>query len=177
VPEQERDQSKKRVCLGKIAQAHGVKGLVKLHVFAEDPSTLNGSLYTDQSSDQTITLRLKNRVNKYWLAEIEGISDRDSAEALRSTELWVNKDQLAKTIQEEEYYVEDLIGADIRNEKSENIGKIKAVNNYGAGDLLDIELADGSELLIPFTKECVPIVNIDQNYITLGNITPYMELK
>lgn len=84
----------KRLCLTQIATAHGVKGLVKLHVFVEDTSLLNGALFTSETGPETLSVTLKNATAKHFLAEIEGIKDRDAALALRGTKLYLDREAL-----------------------------------------------------------------------------------
>ncbi|HOO82797.1 MAG TPA: ribosome maturation factor RimM [Alphaproteobacteria bacterium] len=137
-----------RICVGRIASAHGVKGLVKLLPFCEDPALL------EQALDFKITL--KNPMGKYMLAEIEGVKDRNAAEALRNTELFVTRDQLPEIDDDDTFYFEDLIGMTCVDENGMEIGHVKAVENFGAGDLLEVQLKSGQEVLLPFTDEYVP---------------------
>ena len=83
-----------RICVAKITTAHGVRGLVKLKIYAEDIALIDGALFTEETGDNTITLTLKSATNKFWLAEIEGITDRTQAEKLRGTELYVARSAL-----------------------------------------------------------------------------------
>ncbi len=151
----------KRVCLGKIAQAHGIKGFVKVLSYGEDPQLLNGALYSSENASDTLTMSLKNSLGKYWLAEIKDVSDRDAAEKLRGTELWVERDNLPKP-KNGEFYIDDLIGRRVINTDDVEIGKIIAVDNFGAGDLLEIQPLSDEAFYLPFTKENVPDIKEDR---------------
>ena len=144
----ELDQPSKRICIGKITGAHGVKGLVKIHPFCEDPELI------EQVSDFEITI--KSITAKHILADIKDINDKEAADTLRGTELFIARDQLPEIEDDGEYYIEDLIGMTAVNENGEMVGKIKAVLNFGAGELLEIRLKNGQELLVPFTDQYVP---------------------
>jgi 16S rRNA processing protein RimM len=162
----------KRILLGKIATAHGVRGLVKVMVFAEDPASLEkyGPLFKKGSGDETITLKMKNSLGskggKFWLAETEGVSDRTEAEKLRGTELWIDREKLPAA-GDNEYYIEDLIGLSVRDSKGKAIGTIAGLQNFGAGNLLDIRPNDGESFYLPFTKENIIKVDIPGKTVTI----------
>jgi 16S rRNA processing protein RimM len=163
----------KRIILGKIATAHGVRGLVKLLVFAEDPRSLEqyGSLYTSSDGGNVLTLKLKNSLGskgtKFWLAEVEGIADRTEAEKLRGTELWLDRDKLPAIAKNNQFYIEDLIGLNVRDKSGDTLGMVAAVRNFGAGDLLEIQPVLGESFYLPFTKENVPAVDIKGGAVTV----------
>jgi len=145
---------KNRICIAKIATAHGIKGLVKLHVFAEDPELANGKLFTSESDDKTLSLKLKNQTAKHWLAEIDGITDRNEAEKLRGTELYINKENLPEA-NKDEFYIADLIGLSCIDTDKKHIGKIIAVENFGASDLLEIQPDGAESFYLPFTDDTI----------------------
>ena len=155
---QDQQETAPRVCLGKIATAHGVRGLVKILVYGEDAMLLEElqPLYTSEHGKDTITLKMKNSAGKYWLAEIEGINDRTQAEKLRGTELWVNRELLPETIVEDEFYITDLVGMMVKDTNGNAIGNVIDVKNFGAGDLVEIKPERGESFFVPFTKEAVP---------------------
>jgi len=142
----------KEICIAKIATAHGIKGLVKLHVFADDSSLADGILFTSEGGDKTLSLKLKNQTAKHWLAEVEGITDRNEAEKLRGTELYIDKDNLPEA-NDDEFYIADLIGLSCIDKDNKHIGKIIAVENFGASDLLEIQPDGGESFYLPFTDD------------------------
>jgi 16S rRNA processing protein RimM len=146
-----------RICLGKVTTAHGVRGLVKVLVFGEDPYLLEefSPLYTSEDGTKTITLEMKSSGGKYWIASVEGVQDRNQAELLRNTELWVDRDRLPET-EEEEFYISDLVGMPVIDTTDKKIGKVVDIKNFGAGDLIEIRPATGDSFYVPFTKEAVP---------------------
>ncbi len=162
--------NKKRTCLGKIVAAHGVKGFVKIKPFGEDPFLMEelGSAFTSEDGDETLDIFLKSSTGKYILAEVEGCTDRNRAEELRGTELFYDRDLLPETDTEEgEFYHDDLIGLKAVDEKGAEVGKIIAVENFGAGDLLEIKPANGEAFYVPFNDDYVPDVNLESGIVTI----------
>lgn len=144
-----------RISLGKIVAAHGIKGLVKILPFGGDPKLLKelSPIYKGQENGATIEITLKNAIGKYWLAEIEGVKDRNAAESIIGTELWVEESLLpAPKTTDNKLYAHHLIGLAVIDNGA-STGTIKSVVNYGAGDLLEIQTPEGLSFLMPFTHE------------------------
>ncbi|MEM7618159.1 MAG: ribosome maturation factor RimM [Pseudomonadota bacterium] len=143
-----------RICVAKIATAHGVRGLVKLRVFVDNLDLLQNTLYTSEKDDSSLTLKLKNATAKHWLAEIEGVNDRNAAEELRGTNLYISKSDMPE-LEDGEMYVSDMIGLPVFDEQDNEIGKVLALDNFGAGDLLDIKPIGEDSFYLPYTDETV----------------------
>lgn len=150
-----------RVCLGKIAGSHGVKGLVKITPYGDDPSLIEtlGAAYTSKDGSDTIEIALKSAAGKHILALVKGVNDRDQSDLLRGTELYYDRDALPTIDEDDTFYYDDLVGMDAVDENGNVIGSIKAVVNYGAGELLEVRIKGGKELLVPFTDQYVPKVS------------------
>ena len=155
------EASARRICVAKIATAHGVKGLVKLHVFAEDIALLKGKLFTAETGDKTLGIILKNATAKHWLAEVDGIKDRTEAEKLRGTMLYIDRAALPEA-DENEYYITDLIGLSVIDEDKKEIGKAIDAQNFGAGDLLEIQPIGAESFYLPLNDETIIAVS-DKN--------------
>lgn len=155
----------RRICLGVIAGAHGIKGLVRVKSFTERPEDLTayGSL-SDEAGARAYALTLKGRVKGVMLAAVDGVTDRNQAEALKGTRLFVEREALPATEDEEVFYHADLIGLAVEDRAGQALGRVAAVHNHGAGDLLEIApeggTADGALLLLPFTAAAVPLVDL-----------------
>lgn len=157
----------KRVCLGAITGAHGIKGAVRIKSFTEQPkAVLSYGELTDKTGERTFTLSPAGQGKGVILAFIDGVSDRNAAEALKGTELFIDRSCLPET-DEESFYHTDLIGLAVYYADKPNIeaGYIKAVQNHGAGDILEIQETDGKQSLLPFTKANVPTVDLDAGKI------------
>ena len=160
--------SAKRICLGEISTAHGVRGLVRIRMYGDDPQAFSayGPLFTSETGDKTLTVKMKNAANKFWIAEVEGVSDRNAAEALRGTKLWIERSKLPETESDDEFYYEDLIGMVVRTEADGEVGAVVAVDNFGAGDLLEVKPPMGATFYIPFADEFIVEVNMPAGVIT-----------
>lgn len=151
-----------RVCLGVITGAHGVRGLVKVKSFTEQPEDLTryGPL-GDEAGKRQFRLTLKGRAKDALLASIEGVRDRDAAQDLRGTRLTVPRTALPAIDEPETFYYADLEGLAVEDADGQAVGTIKAVLNHGAGDLLEILPPDGGRsLLVPFTRLAVPEIDL-----------------
>jgi len=138
----------RRIALAAVAGAHGVKGEVRLKLFSDSVESLSRyqKLHVGGAERRLLAIRDSG---KTAVARFEGISDRSAAEALRGSLVEVDRSQLP-ALDEGEYYHADLMGLPAVDGQGDALGKVVAVENYGAGDLLEIELKDGKKSLIPF---------------------------
>ena len=160
----------KRIVLGMITNAHGVKGDVTIKPFGHDPNSLMdyGPL-TDKSGKQTFTiLSLRHSKKDLYVARIKELTDRNMAESVKSTDLYIELSQLPEP-EDDEFYYHDLIGLNVNLSSGELYGTIKTVENFGAGDILEI-LPQNSQktMYFSFTKEIVPSVNVKEGFIILA---------
>ena len=165
--------SPKRICIGKISSSHGVKGLVKIVPFGVDTSLLNGKLYTSETGNDTLDITLKNSLGKYILAQIEGVTSPEQAKLLKCS-LYVSRETLPEITDEDEFYIEDLAGLNVLDNNGEIIGSVIALQNYGAGDLLEIKPKSGASYFVPFQNEYVPNIDIEKNCITIKNAESFI---
>lgn len=151
----------KRVALAAVAGAHGIKGEVKLKLFTDNADSLaaHDQIYVGGRLVRLISVG----AGKVPVARLEGIGDRTAAEALRGQLIEVDRRALPP-LEDDEYYHADLIGLTCFSEEGETIGSVIGVENYGAGDLLDIELVDGRRSMIPFRD---PISRLEDARIVL----------
>jgi len=155
----------KPVMLAAIAGAHGVTGEVRLKLFGEGVSTLKRH---KSFTDGALTLKsLRDDGKGGAVARFAEISDRNAAEALRSTLLTVPRSALPP-LEEGEYYHADLIGLEAVSDTGEALGTVVAVENFGAGDILEIERPEGKRFMVPMTKFAVPEWNDERLVIATG---------
>jgi 16S rRNA processing protein RimM len=138
----------RRIALAAVAGAHGVKGEVRLKLFSDSVESLSRHerLYIGTVERRVLAIR---DGGKTAVARFEGIADRSAAEALRGSLVEVDRTRLPP-LEEGEYYYADVIGLPAVDGQAKPLGTVAAVENYGAGDLLDIELEGGKRCLIPF---------------------------
>jgi 16S rRNA processing protein RimM len=152
----------KRVMVGEIGRPHGVRGLVRLRAFTEDPAAIAAySPLTDETGAKRYVVTLKGGD----IAAIEGVADRDAAQRLTGTRLYVERDRLPPP-EDDEFYLTDLIGLAAVTEGGEALGTIRAVEDHGAGAFIIVAGA-GREHLLPFTRAVVPVVDVAGGRVTV----------
>lgn len=144
------DRSGRKIALAAIAGAHGVKGEVRLKLFSDSIASLSRHPNLVVGGVERRLLSIRD-AGKTPVARFEGVLDRSAAEALRGSLLEIDREQLP-ALEEGEYYHADLVGLSAFSREGELIGKVVAIENYGAGDLLDIAREDGKTSLIPFKE-------------------------
>jgi 16S rRNA processing protein RimM len=160
---------KKRVCLGAFAGAHGVKGEFKVKTFTETPENVAvyGPLESEDGS-RRFSLRLVRILKSdLVIATAAEIESREEAAALAGTRLYVDRAVLPEA-DEDEFYLEDLVGLEARGEDGRRLGVVTALHNFGAGDIVEVKLDGGGPLLLPFTKETVPEIDVDAGRIVIA---------
>jgi 16S rRNA processing protein RimM len=149
-----------KICVARIGAAHGVRGAVKLWTFTEDPLAVQhyGPLATKDGTRQFEVTHARE-ANGHLVATLKGIATREEAERLNGVELYIARDQLPKT-DEDEYYHADLIGLAAVTADDAPIGRVIAIHNFGAGDIIEIAPSHGATMLLPFTNAVVPTVDL-----------------
>ncbi|WP_096703894.1 ribosome maturation factor RimM [Magnetospirillum sp. 15-1] len=149
-----------RVRVGVIAGVHGVRGAVRIKSFTEEPADIGYySPVENEAGSVKFRLKVTGEVKGLVIATLDGVTDRDAAEALKGTELWVARERLPR-LAEDEFLYSDLIGLVAEGVDGKRLGIVKAVADYGAGDVLDIRLEPKGDMMVPFTQASVPEVDI-----------------
>ncbi len=161
MPKQTDQPEDTRILMGTITSPHGIRGEVRIKVFTEDPMAIGsyGPL-SDQSGERSFVLSRVRPAKNVVTAALEGISDRDAAEALRGTNLFVARAALPK-LESDEFYHADLIGILVAGEDGSDLGKIIAVHDFGAGPLIEIAPESGATLMAPFSTETMPEIDFE----------------
>jgi len=153
----------RRVLLGAIGRPHGVRGLVRVVSYTANPADLTAYGPLRDERGQSFVLR--------WQADgiaavvaLEGghersITDRTEAARLTNTRLYIDREQLPPPAADE-FYLADLIGLEAFDGRGASFGRVVAVHDYGAGASLEIGQAERPSLLVPFTREAVPEIDI-----------------
>lgn len=153
--------SSERICVGAITGAFGVAGEVRLKSFCADPTAIAdyGPLYTEDGS-RSFVVKLTRPVAGGLGARVTGIKTKEEADALRGTELYVDRTRLP-SLPDDEFYHSDLIGLQAVDTGGVMLGSVVAVHNHGAGDILEITgPGRKSALMLPFTMAAVPTVDL-----------------
>jgi 16S rRNA processing protein RimM len=157
-----------RILLGQFGAAHGIRGEIRVNAYTETPLGIGdyGPFTLDDGrSVEIASLRIQG---DNVIARVKGVTDRTAAETLRNRQLFVDRAALPEIEEEDDFYYSDLIGLAVLTEDSAPFGKILSVQNFGAGDLIEIE-PTGVErsIYLPFTREIFPSVDIAARTVTV----------
>ena len=163
------DASPKQLLMGRIGAAHGIKGEVRITSFTEEPLALAdyGPLATDKPGLMIEIVSARATTN-VLVARLKGVTDRNAAEKLNGVELYVDRDKLPPTADEDDFYHADLIGLEARLIDGSVLGTVTAIPNFGASDLIEVrDGRSGDTFLYPFTKQVVPEVHLSEGYLVI----------
>ncbi len=150
----------KQVCIARIGAAHGVRGAVKLWTFTEDPfAVLDYGPLSTKDGARRFEVSNVREAKDHLVATLQGVTTRNDAEKLNGIELYVSREKLPPA-EDGEYYHVDLIDLAAVSMDGAPIGRVVAIHNFGAGDVIEIAPPKGPTLLLPFTDAVVPTVDI-----------------
>lgn len=150
----------RRVCLGQVGAPHGVRGEVRLYSFTADPEAIAqyGPLETEAGG--VVEIAALRPAKGHFVARLAGVADRNAAERLTNVKLYVRRERLPDLPDADEFYHADLIGLAVFDRAGTQLGTVVAVHNFGAGDLIELQQADGRTTMLPFDAATVPEVDI-----------------
>ena len=151
-----------KVRVARIGAAHGVRGEMKLWSFTGDPAAVTdyGALETEDGKRQ-FEIETMRAAKDHFVVRLVGVADRDAAEKLVNTDLFVPRERLPAIDEDDTYYHADLIGLAAVTPEGVSLGTVTALYNFGAGDLIEIATTQGGDpLLLPFTEAIVPTIDI-----------------
>ncbi len=149
-----------RVLIAQIGAAHGVRGEVRLKAFTADPLDVASYGPLETEDGRRIEIEAARPAKEVLVVRLKGVADRNAAEALKNQRLYVSRDKLPPP-DDDEFYYADLIGLSAVTAEGAAFGVVKAVHNFGAGDLIEIEPAGGGEtVMLAFNETTVPTVDI-----------------
>ena len=142
-------------------------GAVLIRSFTAEPGAIGsyGKL-SDADGTRSFEVAVRRVTAKGVVARIAGVADRTAAEKLKGVELYVARDALPGT-EEDEFYYADLIGLGVETRDGQRMGTVAGIDNYGAGDIIEVSLEDGGTRLLPFTKQVVLMVDVAGRRITV----------
>lgn len=153
--------SDERICVGVLAGAFGVHGEVRVKSFCADPTAIAdyGTLWSEDGS-KAYDITLSRPISNGFAARISGISTKEQADAAQGEQLFADRNALP-SLPDDEFYHADLIGLLVLDTGGKELGRVKAVHNHGAGDVLEV-LGPGMRtgVLLPFTRAAVPTVDL-----------------
>ena len=155
------------ICVARIGAPHGVRGAVKLWTFTEDPLAVRhyGPLLTKDGARQFEVTHVRE-AKGHLVATLKGIATREEAERLNGVELYVARERLPDT-SADEFYHADLIGLAAVDAAGEPLGRVIAIHNFGAGDIIEVAPPNGATMLLPFTNAVVPMVDLEGGRVVI----------
>jgi len=166
--------SKERLLLGEIVAAHGIKGLVKIRSFTETPADILAYGPLRDGDGAIVEISLRGPAKGGVLAALAGVNDRNGAEALKGTKLFVARSMLPELPAEaDEYYYADLIGLAVELVDGTVFGEVMAMHNFGAGDMLELkpngpDHGGGDTIMVPFNHQTVPGIDIANRRLVIA---------
>lgn len=148
------------ILLGVIGAAHGVRGEVRIRSHTADPLAIGDYGPLVDKAGREFRINDVRPAKEVVVARLEGVGTREAAEALTGTELFVPRTRLPAAEDEDEFLHADLLGCAVLGPDGAELGTVTAVENYGAGDMLEIRTPDGRSVLMPFTKAFAPRIDI-----------------
>jgi 16S rRNA processing protein RimM len=162
LPQRERvtPQAARKICVARIGAPHGVRGAVKLWTFTEDPLAVKayGPLLSKDGA-RSFELAQLRAAKDHLVATFKGVTTRGEAERLNGLELYIAREKLPAT-EEDEYYHADLIGLAAVTTGGEPLGRVVAIHNFGAGDIIEISPSNGPTIMLPFSNAVVPRIDL-----------------
>jgi 16S rRNA processing protein RimM len=157
------------VLLGRFGAAHGVRGEIRLQSFTSDPAAIGsyGPLFDESGARRFVISSLRPLGKDMFVARVEGVTDRNGAEALTGVELYLPREALPEP-EDDEFYLADLEGLRAETETGEPLGRVIGLRNFGAGDILEIQPPEGETILLPFTKAVVPVVDVASGRVVVA---------
>ncbi len=151
---------KTRICVGAFAGAFGVQGEVRLKSYCAIPEAIaDYGVLTDESGAKTYEFVIARGIKNGFAVRVQGVVTKEQADLLNNVEVFATRDQLPN-LPDDEFYHSDLVGLTVVDTGGTKLGTVRAVQNYGAGDVLDVATPEGTELMLPFTRAIVPTVDL-----------------
>jgi len=151
--------------VGKVVGAHGLRGEVLVHSFTEDPEALfTYEPLTNSSGEKVFRLQVKGVAQDHFIVSVDGVKDRNAAEAMKGVQFFVSRSSLPE-VEEGVFYEADLIGLVARTVEGQEVGKVEALHDHGAGAFLEILPPHAKSFMLPFKDAFVPTVDLEGGFI------------
>jgi 16S rRNA processing protein RimM len=156
-----------QICVARIGAPHGIRGAVKLWTFTEDPLAVMsyGQLKT-KDGGRSFEVATAREAKDHLVATFKGVASREDAERLNGVELYIPRDRLPET-DDDEYYHADLIGLAAVTTADAPLGRVIAIHDFGAGTIIEIAPPEGNTLMLPFTNAVVPTVDLKAGKVVI----------
>lgn len=161
------------VCVGRVLEAHGLTGELKVQSFTENPKHIGayGPLLLVECDEVLTVLKVRGQKKDHVIIRAKEVCDRDTAELLKGQRLYIDKDKRPAIQEDDAFYMSDLEGLALRDKNDQLIGSVIRVHNYGAGDNLEIQLSDHKEsVMVPFLKEWILAIDLEKKVVVIDQV-------
>ena len=156
-----------KICLGVVIGAQGVQGAVRVKFFTAEPANVAAyGRVSDETGMREFDVTLAGKAKNAIVLRLSGIDDRNAAEALKGMHLYVDRTTLPEP-EEDEFYYSDLVGLEAVQLDGANLGVVRQLGNYGAGETIEIETQTGGLVVLPFTRAVVPVIDLEAGRIVV----------
>jgi 16S rRNA processing protein RimM len=155
----------RQILVGQFGAAVGIRGELRLKSFTENPLAIARYKSLSLDDGSLVSIRSLREQGKQLVASVKGVTDRSAAEALTGRDLFIARSELPDTEADDEFYFSDLVGLMVRDQSGNETGKVVAVHDFGAGNILEMRFGDGSSELFAFTKAAFPDVRPKDGYL------------
>lgn len=160
-------KGEKKICVGQFAGAHGVRGLVRLRSFTEDPEAIFGyAPLLDETGKRAFKMTPKSTIRDMFLVNVDGVKDKEAADSLRGDKIYIPHELLPQT-RKGEYYEADLIGLRAVDESGKEYGKVRGVFDHGGGPFLEIGASSKDSFMLPFRDAFVPKIDLEEGVLAI----------
>lgn len=150
-----------------ITGAHGMHGAVRVRSFTAEPEDVASySPLSDEAGTRSFDLSVSRRTRGGIIARLAGIENRNAAEALKGTALYADRDALPE-LDEDEFYHADLVGLSVVLTDGRPLGRVRGLDNFGAGEVIEVETKQGKSVSLPFTRAAVPQIDLEAGRLTV----------
>ena len=157
----------KRLCVGIVTGPHGIRGGLRIKSFTADPADIDAyGPVSDEAGTRHFKIRVVGMIKGVVLAELDGVTDRNAAEALKGLNLYVDREQLPPA-DADEFYHADLLGLEARLEDGTVLGLVTGLYDFGAGESVEITGPKGAITMVPFTQAAVPVIDLAGGTLTI----------
>jgi 16S rRNA processing protein RimM len=161
--------SENEILMAVIGAAHGIKGEVRVKSFSADTLALGDYVPLRARDGRVFTVKTIRPAKDVVIVRFAEVPDRNAAERLSGIELFIDRAVLPDDLEEDEFYQADLIGLEARDETGEVLGRVTALHDFGAGEILEVRPATGKSLMVPFTRAAVPEVSISGGFVRIDS--------
>ncbi|MGB8275936.1 MAG: ribosome maturation factor RimM [Alphaproteobacteria bacterium] len=161
-----RSEPRDKVCVGVIVGVHGVKGAVRVRSYTEDPLSLAAYGPLTDEGGKRFEVTVMGRAKDALIVGVKGLNDRDQALALKGTRLYVSRSALPEP-EADSFYYADLVGLSVELADGTGIGRVAAVYNFGASDVIEVTREGAPPIDVPFTRRAVPVVDVKGGRIVI----------